>query len=79
MAVELVNRLAILVACRSFHGMGAAEWRTLVHCILTVMSACKISFVNLLMFPFDSFGGCAARILAMSFYFSSWDFGFLKK
>jgi hypothetical protein len=30
---------------------------TLVHCVLRVIYACNISFVHLLMFPFDGFGG----------------------
>jgi hypothetical protein len=31
--------------------------KTLLHCVLTVLSACNISFIDLLMFPFDAFWG----------------------
>jgi hypothetical protein len=31
--------------------------RTLVHCVVTCMSACNISFVDILLFPFDGFWG----------------------
>jgi hypothetical protein len=35
--------------------------RTFVHCVLTNMSACNISFVDLLMFPFAGFLGDVRR------------------
>jgi hypothetical protein len=55
MAAELVDRIAILVAFRRFPPMGAAESRPLRSAIV---SACKIWFVDLLMFLFDVvFGG----------------------
>jgi hypothetical protein len=54
MAAKLVDRLAVLVAFRRFLGM---VLQTLAHCVLTVMSACTISFVDLLMLLFDDFGG----------------------
>jgi hypothetical protein len=55
MAAELVYRIAILVAFRRFPRMGAAESRPLRSAI---MSACKVWFVDLLMFLFDVlFGG----------------------
>jgi hypothetical protein len=57
--VELVYRVAILVAIRRFIGMGVAD-------SLTVMSVCNISFVELLMFLFGVYGGCAARVHATS-------------
>jgi hypothetical protein len=38
--------------------------QTLVYCVVKVMSACNISFVDLLMFPFDFWGGRAAIIHA---------------
>jgi Na+(H+)/acetate symporter ActP len=56
MAAELVDRLAILVVVRRFHGMGAADSRSL----RLVMSVCNILFVELLMFLFDVFGGMSA-------------------
>jgi hypothetical protein len=56
MADELVDRLAILVAFRRFHGMGAVDSRYLR---LTIMSVCNISFVELLTtyVPFRRFWG----------------------
>jgi hypothetical protein len=54
MAAELVDRLAILVAVRRFHGMGVACFRSLRSGIYVV---CNISFVELLMFLFGVFGG----------------------
>jgi hypothetical protein len=56
--------------------MAWVHW-TLVLCVLIVMSACNISFVDKFMFPFHAFMGCAARIRATSFYCSSLYFGFL--
>jgi hypothetical protein len=53
MAVELVDRLAILVAFRRFPGMVLLA---LDPCALTGMSVCKISFVELLMILFGVFG-----------------------
>jgi hypothetical protein len=41
--------------------------QTLVHCFLTGMSACNISFVDLLMFHFDVFWGMCAEILCNVF------------
>jgi hypothetical protein len=55
MAGELVDRLAILVALRRFPGILAWVMLTLVLCVLTFMSACNISFVDTLLFPFDGF------------------------
>jgi hypothetical protein len=53
MAVELVDRLAILVAiCRSLEGV----LLTLVLCAMTAMSVCNISFVDLIML-FSAFLG----------------------
>jgi hypothetical protein len=57
MAVELVDRLAILVAVRRFHGMCASDTRSLRPD--NYMSVCNISFVELLMFLFGvSWGMC---------------------
>jgi hypothetical protein len=39
-----------LVAVRRFPGMGAADSRSVVPCVLAVMSVCIILFVDLLMF-----------------------------
>jgi hypothetical protein len=55
----------------------AGVMQTLYHSGVTVMSACNIPFVDLLVFRFDVLGGCAARIHATSFNCSSWYFGFL--
>jgi hypothetical protein len=55
MADELIDRMVILVAFPRFHGMGAANSRAL--CSDNIMSTCNISFVDLVMFPFDVFGG----------------------
>jgi hypothetical protein len=54
MAVELVERFAILVAV-----VASLAWvqRTLVHCVLKGMSAYNISFVDLLLFTFEGFLG----------------------
>jgi hypothetical protein len=52
MTVEFVDRMAIIVAVRRFHGI--------------YMSVCNISFVALLMFLFGVLGGCAAGIHATS-------------
>jgi hypothetical protein len=57
MAVELVYHMVTLVVVRRFRGMGAGVLRTLVHCVLVLMSACNISIVDLLMFPFHGFWG----------------------
>jgi hypothetical protein len=54
MAVELVDRLAILVAVRRFHGMGVADSRSLCFDILSI---CNILVVELLLFHFDVFWG----------------------
>jgi hypothetical protein len=35
--------------------------RTIVHCVLTVVSAYNISFVDLLLFPLDGFWGMYER------------------
>jgi hypothetical protein len=51
--------------------------QTLYHSGVTIMSASNIPFVDLLMFPFDVLGGCAARIHATSFTSSSWYVGLL--
>jgi hypothetical protein len=52
-AVELVDRLAILVVVRRFHGMGVRRFHGMgVPCALTIMSVCNISFVDLLWFLF---------------------------
>jgi hypothetical protein len=65
MAAELVDRMAILVAVRRFPGMIVAY--TLVHCVLTVMSAFIISFVDLFIFPFDAFGEMRGKKLCNFF------------
>jgi hypothetical protein len=72
-SAELVDRMAIW-----WLFIASLAWvlQTLVHCVLTVMSACNISFIDLLMLLFDVFRGCAARIHATSFSCSSWYFGF---
>jgi hypothetical protein len=74
-AGELVDCLAILVACRRFHGMGAADSPSLRHNIY--VRICNISFVDLHMFLFGILGGCTARTHATSFCCSSWYHGFL--
>jgi hypothetical protein len=51
---ELVDRMAISVVVRRFPGMVAAVSRSLRS---KSMSACNILFVDLIMFPFDVFGG----------------------
>jgi hypothetical protein len=38
-------------------GNEAGMHKTLVHCVMTFMSACNTSFVDLLMFPFVAFWG----------------------
>jgi hypothetical protein len=50
-ADDLVDRLAVLVA--------SPAWvqRTLVYCVLAIISTCNISFVDQFMFPFDDFWG----------------------
>jgi hypothetical protein len=60
MAAHFVDRLAILVTVRRFFSMGAAviNSRSLR---LTLMSTCKISFVDPLVFPHDVFGGDSRR------------------
>jgi hypothetical protein len=54
MAVELVERFAILVAV-----VASLAWvqRILVHCVLKGMSAYNILFVDLLLFTFEGFLG----------------------
>jgi hypothetical protein len=54
MAVELVDRLAILAAFRRFLGISAIDSRSLGSYI---MSVCNFSFVELLRFVFAFFGG----------------------
>jgi hypothetical protein len=54
MAAELVDRLATLVAIRRFPCMGATGS---LFCALAIMSVCKISFVELLVFLFGVFWG----------------------
>jgi hypothetical protein len=54
MAVELVDRLA---CWRQFVASLAWVLLTLALCALKAMSVCRISFVELLMFLFDVFGG----------------------
>jgi hypothetical protein len=55
MVDELVDRMPILVALRRL----AWVLMTLALCAVTIMSACNISLVELLMSPFGVFGGCA--------------------
>jgi hypothetical protein len=57
MAAELVDRLAILVAIRRFHGMGAADSRFVRSYSYVIMSVCNISVVELLALLFGVFGG----------------------
>jgi hypothetical protein len=73
-ATGLVDRMAILVVVRRCHGMGVADSRSLHFRI--VMSACKISSVDLLLFLFDILGRCVARTYATSLLCSSLYFGF---
>jgi hypothetical protein len=54
MAVELVDRMAILVAVRRFRGMILL---TLFLCAMKVMSVCISLFVELLIFLFGVFWG----------------------
>jgi hypothetical protein len=54
MAIELVDRLAILVAPRRFHCMGHGDPRSLR---LDSYVHMQLSFVDILMFLFDVFGG----------------------
>jgi hypothetical protein len=70
MAVELVDRMANLVAVRRFHGICAADSRYL-RCDNYVR---RQHFVRRTTYvPFQRFlGGCAARIHATSFCCSSW-------
>jgi hypothetical protein len=75
MAAELVDRLAILVAVLRFPGVGVGDSRFFA--FFAIMSVCNISFVELLLFLFGVFGGCAARVHATSFCCSSWYIGFL--
>jgi hypothetical protein len=56
MSVELVDRLSILVAVRRFPSL-----QNLGYCGLTFMSVCNISFVDLLLFPFEDFWGIHMR------------------
>jgi hypothetical protein len=60
-------RLSWLIAClfwlESVASLLAWVLQTPVHCVLTVTSACNIPCVDILLIPFDVFGGiCAARI-----------------
>jgi hypothetical protein len=65
MAAELVYRLAILVDVRRFHGMGAADSRSLQSDTYVL---CNMSFVDLLMFPFDGFWGDVPREFLQRLY-----------
>jgi hypothetical protein len=56
-AVELVDRVSILIALRRFPGMGGVDSRSL-RCD-SYMSVCNISFDKLLLILIGIFGGCA--------------------
>jgi hypothetical protein len=74
-AAELVVRLAILVAVRRFHGMGAVDSRSLRFDSFVRM---QHFFRRYTYIPIRRFGErLAARIRATSFYCYAWDFGFL--
>jgi hypothetical protein len=66
-------RMSWFIACQFVDSMA---WVLLTR-ILTVLSVCSISFVELLKFLFGVFGGCAARVHATSFLCSLRYFGFL--
>jgi hypothetical protein len=55
MAAELVGRLAIFVVICRFPCIGTTDPRSL-RFDMYVLVDCNISFVDLLMFPFDAFG-----------------------
>jgi hypothetical protein len=57
LAVKLVDRRAIFVAFRRFHGMGDANSRSLHSDMSIRMQHFDISCVDILLFPFDVLGG----------------------
>jgi hypothetical protein len=72
MVVELVDRLAILMAVRRFPSMGVV---VLALCALTVMLVCNISFVELLMLLFGVFWGMCdvnSRNVFMLLFMALW-------
>jgi hypothetical protein len=70
-----------LTGYNKFPPAASMAWalRILVYCVLTVMSECKIPFVDIYLCSVSTFlGVCAARIYAtQSFSCSSWQFRFL--
>jgi hypothetical protein len=67
MATELVDRLAILVVVRRFPGMGANDSRSLRYDSYATLCLWKYLCSSSVFL-----GGCATRIHATSFCWSSW-------